>query len=64
MLTPPEIWFPNLNIVLYHVNRVAFTIFGIPVYWYGVLIVIGVALETARDVESQMTLRHYKGFLD
>lgn len=27
------------------------------------LIVIGVALETARDIESQMTLRHYKGFL-
>jgi preprotein translocase subunit SecY len=28
------------------------------------LIVIGVALETFREVESQMTMRHYKGFLE
>jgi len=27
------------------------------------LIVIGVALETVRDIEAQMTMRHYKGFL-
>ena len=28
------------------------------------LIVVGVALETVRDIESQMTLRNYKGFLE
>ena len=28
------------------------------------LIVVGVILETARDLESQMTMRHYKGFLE
>ena len=28
------------------------------------LIVVGVALETTRDLESQITLRHYKGFLE
>lgn len=28
------------------------------------LIVVGVALETAREVQAQMTLRHYKGFLE
>jgi preprotein translocase subunit SecY len=28
------------------------------------LIVIGVALETVRELEAQMTLRNYKGFLD
>lgn len=28
------------------------------------LIVVGVALETVREVESQMIMRHYKGFLD
>jgi preprotein translocase subunit SecY len=28
------------------------------------LIVIGVALETFRDLEAQITLRNYKGFLD
>ena len=28
------------------------------------LIVVGVALETIRDLEAQMTMRNYKGFLD
>lgn len=28
------------------------------------LIVVGVALETVRQLESQMTMRHYRGFLD
>ena len=28
------------------------------------LIVVGVALETFRDLEAQITLRNYKGFLD
>ncbi len=28
------------------------------------LIVVGVAIETTRDLESQITMRHYKGFLD
>ncbi len=28
------------------------------------LIVVGVALETVREMEAQMTMRHYKGFLD
>jgi len=29
-----------------------------------VIIVVGVALETYREIESQMTMRHYKGFLE
>ena len=29
-----------------------------------VLIVVGVALETVKSIESQMMMRHYKGFLD
>ena len=28
------------------------------------LIVVGVALETSREIQAQMTLRHYKGFLE
>lgn len=28
------------------------------------LIVVGVALETVRQIEAQMTMRHYRGFLD
>lgn len=29
-----------------------------------IIIVVGVVLETVRDLEAQMTMRHYKGFLD
>lgn len=35
--------FPNLNLFL-TVNRVAFTIFGKPVYWYGIIIAVGFVL--------------------
>ena len=28
------------------------------------LIMVGVALETVKQLESQMMMRHYKGFLD
>ena len=29
-----------------------------------VIILVGVALETVKQMESQMMMRHYKGFLD
>ncbi len=29
-----------------------------------IIIVVGVVLETVRELEAQMTMRHYKGFLD
>ena len=29
-----------------------------------ILIMVGVALDTVRNLESQMMMRHYKGFLD
>ena len=29
-----------------------------------VLIIVGVALETVKTLESQMMMRHYKGFLE
>ena len=41
--------------------------FGIPDLSFSgtsLLIVVGVALETFRELEAQMTLRNYKGFLD
>ena len=28
-----------------------------------IIIVVGVVLETYREIEAQMTMRHYKGFL-
>ena len=29
-----------------------------------IIIIVGVALETVKQLESQMMMRHYKGFLD
>lgn len=40
----PDIWFENLGIELYNWNEVAFTIFGRSVYWYGILIGIGITI--------------------
>ena len=40
------------------------TISGIAFAGTSIIIVVGVALETAREIEAQMTMRHYKGFLE
>jgi preprotein translocase subunit SecY len=29
-----------------------------------IIIIVGVALETTRAIESEITMRHYKGFLE
>src|SRR5699024_2453790 len=41
-------------------------IFGMNVNFGGtaIIIVVGVALETVKQIESQMLMRHYKGFLN
>lgn len=39
----------------------------IPNIWFtgtGLLILVGVALDTVKQIESQMLMRHYKGFLE
>ena len=65
MLRAPEIWFPNLNIILYHVSRVAFTVFGVPIYWYGVCIVIGVALALLLGLrEAKRTGQNPDNYMD
>ena len=47
------------------INKVAGNaITGIAFSGSSLLIVVGVALETVRELESQMTMRHYKGFLE
>ena len=47
------------------VNRVAGNaVSGIAFSGSSLLIVVGVALEIVRDLEAQMTMRHYKGFLE
>lgn len=40
------------------------TLGGIAFGGSSLLIVVGVALETYRELESQLTMRHYKGFLE
>lgn len=35
--------FPGLGLE-FHLNRVAFTLFGLPIYWYGVIIALGFLL--------------------
>ena len=39
-------------------------IYGLTIGGTSVMIVVGVALETVQQIESQMMMRHYKGFLD
>jgi len=48
----------TLPTVLYNVLRI-----NIPLDASSLLIAVSVAIETVRQLESQMTLRHYKGFL-
>ena len=42
----------------------AFNMQGLQIGGTSLLIMEGVALETVRQIESQMTMRHYKGFLE
>lgn len=52
----------GLPMIINAVFQGSFT--GIAFGGNSLLIVIGVALETVRDLEAQITLRNYKGFLD
>ena len=38
----PEVWFPNLGIEISKLSNVAIKIFGIDIYWYGVIIGLGI----------------------
>ena len=40
----PDIWFPNLGIEIEKLSRVAFSVLGKDVYWYGIFIGMGVIL--------------------
>ena len=48
---------PSLSSVVVSMSELAFS-------GSSLLIVVGVALETVRELEAQITLRNYKGFLD
>ncbi len=48
---------PNILQIFTKINNVWFA-------GTGVLILVGVALDTVKQIESQMLMRHYKGFLE
>lgn len=39
----PNIYFPYLNLS-FNIDPIAFTIFGIPIYWYGIILTAGILL--------------------
>ena len=51
----------------FNVNSIKFGITDFNLFTFvgtSLLIVVGVALETVRDLEAQLAMRNYKGFLD
>ena len=38
----PDVWFPHLGIKISHLSSTAFSIFGLDVAWYGLIIALGV----------------------
>ncbi len=55
-----DIYFPHINISIESLDRVAFSIFGINIYWYGIFIAVGAILgvmlalnEAKRTGQSQ-----------
>jgi preprotein translocase subunit SecY len=60
-------WFGGIFLALITIfPNVLGMVTGISGLWFGgtsVLILVGVALDTVKQVESQMLMRHYKGFL-
>ena len=56
----PEVWFPYLGIKINKLNPVAFKIFGISIYWYGIIIgcavLCGLLLALRKQKEQIKTL--------
>ena len=61
-------WFSALFLAIIQIlPSIMQAITGVRGVWFAgtsVLILVGVAIETVRQIESQMLMRHYKGFLE
>lgn len=60
-------WFGGLFLAAITLFPTVLQYTGIKNVWFGgtaVLILVGVALDTVKQIESQMLMRHYKGFLE
>ena len=61
----PEIWFPNLGIKIYKLDRIAFNIFGLGIYWYAIIIFIGFSLGLLLAVnEAKKTNQNTEDYMD
>lgn len=61
----PEIWFPNLGIQIKELSNVAFSIFSIDVYWYGVIIGTGIILSLFLALyEAKRTNQNPENYMD
>ena len=49
----------NVNIAFWAFNQLS----ELATIGTSIIIVVGVVLEIVREIEAQMTMRHYKGFL-
>jgi phosphatidylglycerol:prolipoprotein diacylglycerol transferase len=56
--TMPEIWFPHLGIRIEKLSKVAISIGSLPIYWYGVCIVLGVIAGTLVAVKEAKRVGH------
>lgn len=56
--------FLALIAMLPHIYGAATSMGGMSIGGTSIIIIVGVALETVKQLESQMMMRHYKGFLD
>ncbi len=52
--------FPQLIALLWPTSNLGYLVFG----GSSIIIIIGVVLETIKELESEVTMRHYKGFLE
>ncbi|HBY20418.1 MAG: prolipoprotein diacylglyceryl transferase [Clostridiales bacterium GWE2_32_10] len=43
-MNSPDIYFPNLGIEVAKLHREAFSLFGLDVYWYGIIITMGIMI--------------------
>ena len=59
-------WFGSIFLGIIAIIPMALKFTGLNVSFGGttILIIVGVALETVQQLESQLVMRHYKGFLE
>lgn len=61
----PEIWFPNLGIKIKELNDIAVSIFGLDVYWYGIIIGSAVLLSLCLAIhEAKRTGQDSEKYID